>query len=183
MSLKHALLGFLNCQSMTGYQLKKYFDESVGYFWKASLSQIYPTLNQMREEGMLKVDIIQQDSSPSSKLYTITDQGKKELLNWLDQPFELENIRSILLIKLFFSSNISKEQVISQLENLIDKAREKMKIFKDGQKHIEQKHLRENDMSREALFWGLTADYGIKHEEFFVTWCEECIEKIKASGT
>ncbi len=46
MSLKHALLGFLNYGSMTGYELKKIFDPSIGHFWNAELSQMYPTLKQ-----------------------------------------------------------------------------------------------------------------------------------------
>jgi PadR family transcriptional regulator, regulatory protein AphA len=181
LSLKHALLGLLNYQNMTGYQLKKYFDESVGSFWKVSLSQIYPTLNQMNEQGMLMVEVIQQDSSPNLKLYSITNKGKEELLNWLSQPVEPEHIRSTLPIKLFFSSNIRKEQVISQLEQLMELSKKNLKISKEGKKHIEESHLCEDNMNQEAFFWSLTADYGIKHEEFFIAWCEECIEKIKVS--
>ncbi|MDP4093936.1 MAG: PadR family transcriptional regulator, partial [Bacillota bacterium] len=86
MSLKHALLGFLNYQSMTGYQLKKHFDESVSNFWSVSLSQIYPTLNQMSEQGLLTVEVIQQDTAPNAKVYQITDSGKEELLKWLAEP-------------------------------------------------------------------------------------------------
>ena len=36
MSLKHAILGFLSLQPMTGYDLKKAFDQSVRHFWPAN---------------------------------------------------------------------------------------------------------------------------------------------------
>src|SRR5579875_1236367 len=44
MSLTHAILGFLNRQPMTGYDLKtQCFDISVAYFWPADQAQIYRT--------------------------------------------------------------------------------------------------------------------------------------------
>ena len=47
MSLKHAILGFLNYQPQTGYELKEVFDDSVQHFWLADQSQIYRTLNDL----------------------------------------------------------------------------------------------------------------------------------------
>ena len=78
MSLKYALLGFLHYDSMTGYQLKQHFDNTFRHFWNTSLSQIYPTLNQMKEEELLDVEIIYQDKPLNSKVYHITDKGKEE---------------------------------------------------------------------------------------------------------
>jgi hypothetical protein len=44
MSLEFAILGFLNYQPYSGYDLKKIFDTSVRHFWPADQSQIYRTL-------------------------------------------------------------------------------------------------------------------------------------------
>jgi len=40
MSLQHAILGFLNYKSLTGYDLKKIFVAAVRHFWAADQSQI-----------------------------------------------------------------------------------------------------------------------------------------------
>lgn len=178
MSLKHALLGFINIQSMTGYQLKKYFDESVGIFWSASLSQIYPTLNQMSHDGMLTVEIITQDLSPNAKKYSITEAGREELLGWLKGELEPDNVRSELLMRLFFSSNISDQQVVGQLKGMIEKSKQKLLICQGQKKHIEEEHLGKSDMMHEPVFWSFAADYGIRHEEFIIDWCEACIQKL-----
>ena len=49
MSLEHAILGFLTYRPMSGYDLKKFFDESVRHFWSAPQSQIYRTLGRDEE--------------------------------------------------------------------------------------------------------------------------------------
>jgi hypothetical protein len=35
-------------------------------------------------------------------------------------------------------------------------------------------------MEREAFFWELTLDRGIKYEQGWIEWCQEAIEKIEA---
>ena len=54
MSLKHAILGFLSFKPLSGYDLKKAFDNSVRHFWPANQSQIYRTLSQMTDEGLVE---------------------------------------------------------------------------------------------------------------------------------
>jgi Predicted transcriptional regulators len=179
MSLKYALLGFLNYQSMTGYQLKKHFDESISNFWNASLSQIYPTLNQMCEQSLLTVEVIQQDSTPNAKVYHITNTGKDELLKWLTGPIEFEPMRSSLLVKLFFSSCITKDQVISLLVQTMSLAKKNLKLYQDSKNHFEKDHASESTMKQEAFYWTLTVDYGIKNAEAIIAWCEGCVKKIQ----
>ena len=82
MSLKYAILGFLNVQEMNGYQLKKHFDESISRFWSVSISQIYPTLNDMLKAELITVQE-NCDSSRGSKEYFITERGKEELKEWI----------------------------------------------------------------------------------------------------
>jgi hypothetical protein len=43
---------------MTGYQLKKQMDQSTQFFWHAALSQIYPTLKRMEEQGLLTGNVL-----------------------------------------------------------------------------------------------------------------------------
>ena len=47
--IKFILLGFLNYQQMTGYELKQFMDESIAHFWHAYHSQIYTSLRQMEK--------------------------------------------------------------------------------------------------------------------------------------
>ncbi len=175
MSLKHALLGFLNYQNMNGYQLKKHFDESVRYFWNASMSQIYPTLNAMLAEGLVTVASIRGDSPISAKTYAITPQGKAELTRWLKEPVTPEPLRSALLLKLFFGGAIEPAAVKAQLTHQLTLARERLADCEKAALHVKQEHIQSGDMAQDALFWLMTANYDIKAEQSFISWCEDCI--------
>ena len=58
MSLKHAILGFLSFKPLSGYDLKKAFDNAVRHGGPANQSQIYRTLTQMTKEGLLEKEVI-----------------------------------------------------------------------------------------------------------------------------
>ncbi len=109
MSLKHALLGFINYGPMTGYELKKFFDTSVAHFWNAELSQIYPALKAMESEGLVEMKVEVQDDRPNRKVYSITESGRRELVDWLAKPADRDQVREPILIKVFFGSSLSKQ--------------------------------------------------------------------------
>ena len=77
---------------MTGYELKKFFDTSVAHFWNAELSQIYPALKAMESEGLVEMKVEVQDDRPNRKVYSITDSGRRELLEWLAKPADREQL-------------------------------------------------------------------------------------------
>lgn len=178
MSLKHALLGFLYYESMTGYQLKQYFDNTVRHFWPASLSQIYPTLNQMNEEGLLDVEIIYQDKPLNSKVYHITAKGKEEFIKWISAPMNTPNLRNAFLIKIFMGALVGKDVIIAQLKQQIELSRKRLKISLNGKKHLEDDHFSKGDRVTEAVYWMATVDYGLKFDEFTIAWCEDTIKKL-----
>ncbi len=48
MALGDAILACLTERPMTGYELAKTFDSSIGFFWKANHQQIYRELSRLR---------------------------------------------------------------------------------------------------------------------------------------
>src|SRR2546426_8647603 len=121
MSLKHALLGFINYGPMTGYELKKFFDTSVAHFWNAELSQIYPTLKAMESEGLVEMRVDVQEDRPNRKEYSITDAGRSELLGWLARPAEPEQVREPILVKVFFAAALQKAEIVSVLRSEVQR--------------------------------------------------------------
>ena len=79
-SLRHALLGMLEMQPATGYDLAQRFDASLSNAWHASHSQIYPELGRLQEEAMVEVV---GEGARRSRTYAVTDAGRAELRRWL----------------------------------------------------------------------------------------------------
>jgi PadR family transcriptional regulator AphA len=176
-SLKHALLGFLNYSPMTGYELKKFFDASVAHFWNAELSQIYPTLKGLESEGLVEMNVEAQEDRPNRKVYSLTDDGREELVTWLGQPAEPNQIREPILIKVFFAAAISKDEIVSVLEKRIADLKEAIQQL-DLSCRFSAQAATALHLPVEGFFWGLTPELGIKVCEAEMEWAHETIEKI-----
>ena len=103
MPLAHAILASLQLQPMTGYDLKEFFDMSVGHFWTTTQSHIYKALNDLEKEGWVKKSIVEQEDKPNRKEYSITKSGRAELRRWLTTPLPPAPVREAWLIQFFFS--------------------------------------------------------------------------------
>ena len=121
--LKHAVLGLLDLEPMTGYDLKRNFDDSVNHFWSADQAQIYRTLAGLVEEGLAIVEVIPQEGRPSRKVHHITDAGRAELDVWLHAAPVPQPQRSEFLAKLFFASRLPEPDLASLLDARRDAVR------------------------------------------------------------
>ena len=105
MSLDHILLGLLR-EPATGYDLKNAFSESVRHFWSAELSQIYPTLKRLEQRRMLRSRVEPSPKGPNRRVYTLTDEGRTELLRWLRGGPAVGTERFAYLAQLYFMDAI-----------------------------------------------------------------------------
>ncbi|MCD4673339.1 MAG: PadR family transcriptional regulator [Anaerolineaceae bacterium] len=180
MPLKHALLGFLSYQPMTGYDLKQHFDRSIYYFWNAKLSQIYPALNRMRENGWLTMEVDYQEDRPNRKVYHITEAGRGELQRWQQEPTDVSSIREPFLIKVFFGGRLEQGEILAQLRHQMRLHQEQLTAYHEKVREAVQQNVEATGMVREGVFWGLTLDMGIRYEQGWIEWCEEAIDKIES---
>ncbi|HEY9152790.1 MAG TPA: PadR family transcriptional regulator [Anaerolineales bacterium] len=179
MPLAHAILGFLEYQPMTGYDLKKYFDQSIAHFWSATQSHIYKALEDLEEDGFIGVKVIQQEDKPNRKEYHITPAGRTELHRWVTSPLPLGTVREAWLIQIFFSHASSNEEIVSLL-----KSREKdIQAKVDALRTEVQASMEENaarvGVERLRLLWQLTADYGIAYYKAELKWTETAIKRVR----
>ncbi|NBC30055.1 MAG: hypothetical protein GVY29_08710 [Spirochaetes bacterium] len=52
---RKAVLGVLAYGPSTGYEIRKLLSDTTSHFWKESYGQIYPTLEELRNEGLIEV--------------------------------------------------------------------------------------------------------------------------------
>ena len=81
MALGDAILACLTERPMTGYELAKTFDASIGFYWKANHQQIYRELTRLRDRGHIQGCEVVQTGKPNKLVYTLTPEGSAEGLN------------------------------------------------------------------------------------------------------
>ena len=98
--IRYAILGLLSWQPLSGYDLKKIISGSQVFYWSGNNNQIYTALIRLHEAGLVTRQVQQQESLPAKKIYSITQQGRAELRNWVLSTMELPELRSTFLIQL-----------------------------------------------------------------------------------
>jgi DNA-binding PadR family transcriptional regulator len=182
LSLKHALLGLLSYQPMTGYELKQYFDSTVQHFWNAELSQIYPTLKSIEEHGWVEKHVEVQDTRPNRKVYEITQSGRDEFLRWVREPLPPADLRDPFLIKVFFGTEIPVEDVLVLLRRQMEEQQKVLAfsetVLKERIRHASSEH---QYSTRHGLYWTLTLELAMAYRRAYVQWCAESMRLLEAS--
>jgi len=178
MPLSHAILGFLEYQPMSGYDLKKYFDQSITHFWSATQSHIYKALEGLEVDGYVASQVIPQVGKPNRKQYQITDAGRGELYRWVSTPLPMEIKRESWLIQVFFAHGITNEEIAHLFEKRIEAMRQTL-----AQCHIAQKNIDQNfeqiGIERLCELWQLTLDYGVDYYKSEIVWLEKTLERVR----
>lgn len=179
MSLKHTILGFLSFKSLSGYELKKAFDNSVRHFWPADQSQIYRTLKQLHTAGLITKEVVEREDRLDVKLYEITEAGREELLDWLATPLPAEDNRDPFLIKVYFAFMLQDQQALELLQAEIRKIDEQLAEYEAVyQRATSQDH--EVDVQRAMFFSMLTLEYGLQANLWYRGWLQSVADRIAA---
>lgn len=93
MSLRYALLALLTVEPMTGYDLHKQFESSVGHVWHAPDSQIYPELKRMEAAGLVEGEEVPWGPRGKKRQYHITDTGLADFQAWMTAPMDYARTR------------------------------------------------------------------------------------------
>ncbi len=113
MSLRYSLLGLLSEGPASGYDISQRFKETLSAVWPASHPQIYTELGKLDKEGLVEVT---EKGARGRKAYSITDQGKQELKEWLAHGAVDHTFRSEALIRSYFFWLMDAPDVLHYLE-------------------------------------------------------------------
>jgi DNA-binding PadR family transcriptional regulator len=72
--VRMALLSMLGERPMHGYELMKQLEERSGGIYRASAGTVYPTLQQLEDEGLIEAEMRE-----GKKTYKLTEAGHREL--------------------------------------------------------------------------------------------------------
>ena len=120
MSIEHAILGLLSWRPLSGYDLKKIFEESPLLYWSGNNNEIYRTLVKLHKQGLVTREVQLQESLPARKIYSITPPGQEALRQWALSSPEPPQLRHAFLIQLVWGDTLTPAELDAQLTRYED---------------------------------------------------------------
>ena len=182
--LKYALLGLLQYEPMTGYDLKMRMDRTTIHFWHAKQSQIYTTLKGMEKDGFVNSKVVDQTDHPAKRVYHITDAGKKDFLKWINTPIvEIMPKKELFVLKMFFAANMDANSQLSQLQLQLDLHKQHREHFVNEMvREIVDEKSKSPKLSEDIEMWEATRQFGESYEDFYIEWLEHMISIVQKKG-
>lgn len=171
------ILGLLSHEELTGYEIKKRMDTTLKYFWSASYGSIYPALSDLVERG-LATKREDTENKRNKLIYTITNDGRKYLKEWLTLPVEKDELRYETLLKLFFGNEQGTEQALLHIKAFEEKIQKELPYLLQAEKCL--KNCVDDDATHK--YYLLTVKFGIKTYNTYLEWCEEATKILTDNG-
>jgi DNA-binding PadR family transcriptional regulator len=168
----------LTFQPMTVYAMRQAIEGSVGHFWAESYGQLYPTLRRLAADGLVTGEAAPGARGREATVYRITPRGREELAAWVARPPALEQVRSELLVKLFFGAVVPAEVTARNLEAAAAGLRSRLAALEAIQAQWGE-HLQKD---RGGPFSWLTLDYGLQAFRLGLAWLERARKLVLAHG-
>jgi PadR family transcriptional regulator AphA len=169
-----ALLGLLRHGEMSGYDLRKLVERSVGYYWTPAKTQIYSSLPRLVGSRLATRRTVRQTDRPDKHLYAITESGREAVSDWIrSAPLDAGLGRNVLLLKLALADE-------SHTASLLEQVRARQ---------AEAEQLRDELVARVAAggagdppFEYLTRRYGFFHVDALRQWTAEVAEALERTA-
>lgn len=163
--LDYIILGMVFDHDLTGYDLKKYIENGIGVFYKASYGSLYPALKKLTEKDFL-VMYEEPFGGRQKNYYKITESGKTVFLEWLGSPMNILDGTNTHLAKVYFFDNIPQDARDRQL----------LEYEINNEKYLRKLLALEKDFNKmenkDCFYYKLsTLYYGICVTQETLRWC------------
>lgn len=172
MSIKYAILGLLQYSDMHGYRIKAHIEKNFGHMWSINFGQIYPSLKQLQEEGLVDMLVIapSENGGPQKKLYSITPKGVKELSKWLTEPTGKSIlIRDPFLLKFAFFGFGEDASALKTIDEQIE--------FFESQ--LKRRQVNRKKWERQGVYVRLLAELGVTQTQMYLEWLHHAKQEIE----
>ena len=175
MALSHSILVVLTEQPMSGYDLARYFDTSIGFFWTASHPQIYRELKKLGERAFVESREEIQSGKPNRIVYRITDTGRRALVEWSREPVAAPAVKDELLVRLQAIDHVDRDALREQIAGRLVAHRAQLSQYH----HILDKRFSGGEETSSDLGKLMGLELGIQYETSWIAWCENVLERLE----
>jgi PadR family transcriptional regulator, regulatory protein AphA len=171
-----AILGLLSRAPLSGYDIKKLIDLSISYFWNENFGHLYAVLRQMEREGLITRQVMQTPGRPDRSVFSLTDEGRTALSDWLVREPEDPPTRIELLLQLFFAGSLPVSVIIEKIK----KEKEINEGLLADYNRIRQNITKYNPDTYQGNVpnWLMTLSFGEHRSRAAVAWCDETMDML-----
>jgi PadR family transcriptional regulator AphA len=173
---QYAILGILGFGPMSGYDIKKFVDMSIGFFWNENFGHIYPILNRLEKEGLVEKREVTPRRGPRRNVYSLTAAGKDALIAWLKSTESERAVRNELLLRIFFGNHLSTGELRETLLHERKQQEARLEAFAEVRDNIENKYPGSDEEKRN---WLITLEYGIMKSKMTIRWVDQSLKKLE----
>jgi len=167
MSVPYALLALLSEGPKFGLRLQSEFESRTGEVWPLNVGQVYTTLGRLERDGLVESD--DGEGSRSQKRYRITDEGERDLADWLRTPPELvPPPRDELVIKVLVALQVPGADV-----------QEILQVHRRHVVEVMQRYTRIKAAAEGDVALALVADAELFRLESIVRWLDAADVRLK----
>ena len=128
----YVVLGMLRKGAKSGYDIKQAVEISTRFFWTISPAQIYPALQQLERDGLIRGEEAPHGAR-QRRVFELTEAGERTLAEWVAADGEPSmEMRDQGLLKLFFAEVAAGEApdllaaMRRRSEEVLDRMREQI---------------------------------------------------------
>lgn len=169
---QYVILGLLSEESLTGYEMKRIIDMRLSFFWNESFGQLYPTLSRLAAQGLITSQ--REEGRRGAVRYAITPSGRAALKEWLKEPAEKELIRYEMLLKLYFSTPDTAQEMLAQVRAFEESHRGQLELFKQFERELK----RDIDLHQNHRQILMVLAFGQHVWSAYAQWCEETARQL-----
>lgn len=156
-------------RAISGYDLLKVVERSVGYLWKPTKSHLYSVLPRLVERGLATRRSAPGERGPDRQLYRVSKKGERLARAWLEET--VPGDQELFRLKVFYGGLMSREALLAHYRQ----HREDRQAALDELRAIEPTNTR----TGHDYFHYFLLRLGIERAEHDVRWTEEALQELE----
>lgn len=178
MSINYTILGMLSYKSMSGYDMKKVIQKSTFMYWSGNNNQVYKSLTELHDKGLVTNVVKHQESLPTKKIYEITDEGLSALKEWVLSPSEQNEIKKPFIIQLAWSKQLNTNELNMILDEYENQIKTQLLMEKNNNQKEKLFFLSDQATPLETTVWSYINNNILREYENELGWIQDFREAI-----
>ncbi|MBN1581509.1 MAG: PadR family transcriptional regulator [Anaerolineae bacterium] len=168
-SFGHLVLGLLDQQPMSGYDIKRLIERLSWLIGGASFGNIYPTLHTLLKDKLVTVDVESHQDKPLRKVYSINERGRQALQAWLKQPIPRNASPKAFVMRLILTRDLAEDTLAAHLQDWHAQILSHLDDLREMNGRSEQP----------GVGWHLALDYGLAVANTELIWLDRVSQSLR----